>query len=245
MTEASPVVVTTVENDRLLGSSGSLIPGTRAKLIDSSGNEIHAFDTPGEMLVQSPSVVLGYLNNDKATDETFIWYQDGRWLKTGDEVVVCKSAKGFEHFVVVDRIKELIKVKVRIAQYPCDIMRERYFLTHNLLRQGYQVAPAELEEALLAHPFVQDCAVISVRDKLDQELPKAYIVRASAAAEHTGREVEEAICKHIQKQKAKYKWLAGGVELVDAIPKSPSGKILRRQLRDRERKSREKSRANL
>lgn len=111
MTEASPGVVNTAELDRCIGSSGSLLPGTTAKVIDASGKEVTGYDERGELLVQSPSVVLGYLNNEKATAETFVWHEDGRWLRTGDEVLVRKSDQGHEHFFVVDRIKELIKVK--------------------------------------------------------------------------------------------------------------------------------------
>src|SRR5438034_1257690 len=109
MTETATVVCTTSEHDVFMGSSGSLLPGTRAKIIGFDGKEITDYDTPGELLVQSPSVVLGYLNNVKATDESFVWDEDGRWIKTGDEVVVRKSPGGNEHFFIVDRIKELIK----------------------------------------------------------------------------------------------------------------------------------------
>lgn len=73
--------------------------------------EITKYDTPGELVVRGPSVVLGYLNNDKATKETF---EDG-WMRTGDEAVIRLSPKGIEHVFIVDRIKELIKVKVRDA----------------------------------------------------------------------------------------------------------------------------------
>lgn len=113
MTECSPTVCTTNELDVLSGSSGSLLPGKRAKLIDLQGKEVTAYDTPGELLIQSPAVVLGYLNNEKANAETFLHHEDGRWLRTGDEVIVRKSAQGHEHIIVVDRIKELIKTKVR------------------------------------------------------------------------------------------------------------------------------------
>lgn len=112
MTECSPVVSTTSELDILDGSAGSAVPGSRVKIIDSEGKEVTEHETRGELLVQSPAVVLGYLNNEKANAETFVWHDDGRWLRTGDEVVVRNSANGHEHFVVVDRIKELIKVKV-------------------------------------------------------------------------------------------------------------------------------------
>jgi long-subunit acyl-CoA synthetase (AMP-forming) len=112
MTETSTVVVSTSEDDIMQGTSGSLVPGARAKIIDFNGNEITEENKPGELLIQSPSVVLGYLNNEQSSTEAFIWDQDGRWIRTGDEVMVVKSPKGNQHFVVVDRLKELIKVKV-------------------------------------------------------------------------------------------------------------------------------------
>lgn len=112
MTETAAVVSITDDFDILDGSCGSLLPHTKAKIIDSDGNEVHEYDAPGELLVQSPSVVLGYLNNELATGETFVYHSDGRWLRTGDEVIVRKSAAGHEHLQVVDRIKELIKTKV-------------------------------------------------------------------------------------------------------------------------------------
>lgn len=113
MTEASPLVTCTSELDILIGSSGSLLPGFKAKVVDLDGNEVTTHEGRGELLIQSPSVVLGYLNNEKANAETFVHHEDGRWLRSGDEVLVRNSASGNEHFVVVDRIKELIKVKVR------------------------------------------------------------------------------------------------------------------------------------
>jgi len=114
MTETATVVCCTSEHDVFYGSSGSLVVGTRAKIIDFDGKEITGYDVPGELLVQSDSVILGYLNNEKATAETFIHGNDGRWIRTGDEAVVRKSPLGHEHIVIVDRIKELIKVKVCI-----------------------------------------------------------------------------------------------------------------------------------
>ena len=112
MTESAVGISSTGENDVLHMSSGSLLPGVRAKLVDPEGNEITEVDKPGELLVQSPGVVLGYLNNERATMETFVFDDEGRWLRTGDEVLFTRGEGGFEHLVVVDRIKELIKVKV-------------------------------------------------------------------------------------------------------------------------------------
>ena len=112
MTETATVVVSTSEHDIYQGTSGSLLPGCRAKVIGLDGKPITGYDQPGELLIQSPSVTLGYLNNAQATSEAYIHDEDGRWMKTGDEVIVTKSPLGNEHFAVVDRLKELIKVKV-------------------------------------------------------------------------------------------------------------------------------------
>jgi acyl-CoA synthetase (AMP-forming)/AMP-acid ligase II len=53
------------------------------------------------------------------------------------------------------------------------------------------------------------------------------------------------ICKYVEKEKSRHKWLAGGVEFIDVIPKSPSGKILRRLLRDQDREDRRKKGSKL
>lgn len=175
-------------------------------------------------MVQSPSVVLGYLNNDKANLETFLDDTDGkgRWMRTGDEAVIRKSPAGNEHVVIVDRIKELIKVK------------------------GLQVAPAELEAHLLSHPAVADCAVIPIPDDAAGEVPKAFVVKSpSVGLEENDRMVMRDIQKHVEEHKARHKWLKGGVEFIDIIPKSPSGKILRRLLRDKEKEARRAKGAKL
>lgn len=117
MTETSTVVVSTGENDVVVGTSGSLVPGTRAKLLDEAGREIAEHGRRGELLVQSPSVALGYLHDERATADAFVWDRDGRWMRTGDVAVVRVSPSGHEHFAVVDRLKELIKTKVRIHSF--------------------------------------------------------------------------------------------------------------------------------
>lgn len=119
MTETSTVVISTSEHDIVQGTSGSLVTGVRVKIMDADGKEITEENTPGELYVQSPSVVLGYLNNEKATTEAFIWDEDGRWMRTGDEVIMTRSPLGNEHFTIVDRLKELIKTKVCAGEPRC------------------------------------------------------------------------------------------------------------------------------
>jgi acyl-CoA synthetase (AMP-forming)/AMP-acid ligase II len=113
LTETCTVVCSTPTSDIWLGSSGPLIAEVEVRLVTIEGNEITGYDQPGELWVSSPSVVLGYLNNEKANRETFVIADDGkRYMRTGDEVLIRKSPNGHEHLFVVDRIKELIKVKV-------------------------------------------------------------------------------------------------------------------------------------
>ncbi|KAL4782212.1 hypothetical protein BJX76DRAFT_359200 [Aspergillus varians] len=216
LTETATVVTATQFDDIMLGSSGWILPGTEARVVTPAGEEVTTYGTPGELWVRGPSVVLGYLNNEKATKETFT---DG-WMHTGDEVVIRKSSKGVEHVFIVDRIKELIKVK------------------------AHQVAPAELEAHLLTHPAVADCAVIAVPDDTAGEVPKAIVAKSP----NTGLDDEaivESILKHVQDTKARHKWLKGGVRFIDVVPKSPSGKILRRLLRDQEAALRRQAGAKL
>jgi acyl-coenzyme A synthetase/AMP-(fatty) acid ligase len=108
------------------------------------------------------------------------------------------------------------------------------------------VAPAELEAHLLTHPVVGDCAVIAIPDDRAGEVPKAFVVKSSSVGlEDNDTMVAREIAKHVEEHKARHKWLKGGVEFVDVIPKSPSGKILRRLLRDQEKAKRKKQGARL
>ena len=107
------------------------------------------------------------------------------------------------HVSIVDRLKELIKYK------------------------GFQVPPAELEAIIITHPKVADVAVLGVPDDEAGELPKAYVVAAPGQT-ITLEEIQELVGEHL----VNYKQIRL-LEVIDAIPKSAAGKILRRQLRDR------------
>lgn len=110
--------------------------------------------------------------------------------------------------------------------------------------RGFQVAPAELEGHLLDHPAVTDACVVPVPDEYSGEVPLAFIVpHASVAAQIKenpahAEKVRGELLQHVKDVKTRYKWLAGGVEFIDEIPKTSSGKLLRRVLRDRARELR-------
>ncbi|XP_077991035.1 uncharacterized protein LOC144445370 [Glandiceps talaboti] len=105
------------------------------------------------------------------------------------------------HIFVVDRRKELIKYRT------------------------LQVAPAELEDLILTNPDIQDVAVIGLPDEEAGELPKAFVVPKSDNL------TPEDVIKFVEERVAPYKTLRGGVEFTDQIPKSGSGKILRKALK--------------
>jgi acyl-CoA synthetase (AMP-forming)/AMP-acid ligase II len=93
--------------------------------------------------------------------------------------------------------------------------------------KGHQIAPAELEALLLTHPAITDAAVIPLPDEEAGEVPKAFVVTNGSI---TSEEVIKFVAEHV----APYKKVRA-VEIVEEIPKSPSGKILRRVLIERER----------
>lgn len=88
--------------------------------------------------------------------------------------------------------------------------------------KGFQIAPAELEGVLMTHPQVVDAAVVPIPDEDAGELPKAFVVVDGAST-------EEEIAAYVAERVAPYKKLRA-VELIDSVPRSPSGKILRREL---------------
>lgn len=83
-------------------------------------------------------------------------------------------------------------------------------------------------------------------DEKSGEVPKAFVVKSpSVGLEESDRVVARQIQKHVEEHKARYKWITGGVEFIDVIPKSPSGKILRRFLRDKEKEKRRQAGSKL
>jgi acyl-CoA synthetase (AMP-forming)/AMP-acid ligase II len=93
--------------------------------------------------------------------------------------------------------------------------------------KGYQIAPAELEGLLLTHPMIADAAVIGLPDEEAGEVPKAFVVPSGALT-------PEEVARYVADRVAPYKKLRA-VEIIEEIPKAPSGKILRRVLIERER----------
>jgi acyl-CoA synthetase (AMP-forming)/AMP-acid ligase II len=188
------------------GTSRQAPPGTVGKLFPSTEARLVSLDTGEDV---GPG------------EEGEIWIRGPQRMKgyfgRPEETDTLIDADGWLHtgdigvvdgdgwWFVVDRVKELIKYK------------------------GYQVAPAELEAVLLGSPDVADAAVIGVYDERGDEVPKAFVVRAPGSAA-----TEDDVLAYAAGHTAPYKRVRR-VEFIDAVPKAASGKILRRELRARER----------
>ncbi|KAJ3659065.1 hypothetical protein Zmor_010774 [Zophobas morio] len=200
MTETSPVTIIQtkkLEHGIKTGGSGLLVPNTEAKIVSLEEPSLNGLETnkSGELLIKGPQVMPGYFNNEEANKDIF---PEEGWIRTGDIAYYDEH----DQFYIIDRCKELIKVK------------------------GFQVAPAELEEILRGHPDVEDVGVVGIPHPVLGEAPKAFVVPKSGQTVKSSELVD-----YVSTKVSKHKQLTGGVVLVDGIPKSASGKILRRELK--------------
>ncbi|CAG9819532.1 unnamed protein product [Phaedon cochleariae] len=197
MTESSPVSLCMPLSTppTKVGTVGVPFPGTEAKIMSLSSGEVLGPNEPGELLVRGPQIMMGYLNNEQATAETI---DEEGWLHTGDVALYDEDS----YFYIVDRCKELIKVK------------------------GNQVSPTELENLILEIEGIVDAAVIGIPDPLAGEVPKAYVVRKP------GIDLSESeVQRFVNGKVTNYKKLVGGVKFIESIPRNASGKVLRNELR--------------
>ncbi|SBT95024.1 Acyl-CoA synthetase (AMP-forming)/AMP-acid ligase II [Streptomyces sp. DI166] len=189
-----------------LGAMSEAPPGTVGRLIAGTEMRIVSLDDPGKDLgVGEAGEIL--IRGPQVMKG---------YLGRPDDTASLIDADGWLHtgdvghvdadgwLFVVDRVKELIKYK------------------------GFQVAPAELEALLLTHPGIADAAVIGVRDDNGNEVPRAYVVRQPSAGDLT----ESEIMMYVAERVAPYKRVRQ-VTFLDAVPRAASGKILRRELRER------------
>ncbi|KAN0062768.1 hypothetical protein ACQY0O_004963 [Thecaphora frezii] len=190
------------------GAAGRIAPGIEVRLVSEEGHDVGDEQgrdgQPGEVWLRGPTIMKGYLDNETANREAFT--ADG-WFKTGD-VAIMKNTEIF----IVDRIKDLIKFK------------------------GFQVSPTELEAVILSHSEISDVAVFDTWCAAQMtEVPRACIVprdRTVLADAAACAELEQRVRSYMEKLVAAHKKIRGGIEWCESVPKSPSGKILRRLLRD-------------
>jgi len=192
LTEAAPVVTTSVPIRWRPGVVGVPLPGVEVRVVDDDGDDALVGDT-GEVWVRGANVFAGYLGDREATAR--VLDADG-WLHTGDVGVV--DDEGL--LALVDRAKDLIIVS------------------------GFNVYPAEVEDAISAHPGVAECAVVGAAHSETGETVHAWVVPAPGATLD-----QETVVEHSRGLLARYK-CPTKVTIVDALPRNLTGKILRREL---------------
>ncbi|XP_061718164.1 probable 4-coumarate--CoA ligase 1 [Cydia pomonella] len=199
MTESAPVALMTpyVYPYNKVGSVGQLVPSTQGKVVSLTSGDMLGPHKSGELLIRGPQVMKGYWNNEAATKETLD--ADG-WLHTGDVAYYDDD----QYFYIVDRTKELIKVK------------------------GNQVSPTELESVIMELPEVADVAVVGVPHALAGEVPRAFVV-LKPKQNLTEKQVYDLVASKL----TRYKHLEGGVAFLDSIPRNAAGKIMRNELKVR------------
>ncbi|KAJ3337582.1 putative fatty-acid--CoA ligase FadD10 [Gonapodya sp. JEL0774] len=208
MTEMSPgITLTTYTNPTkdATGYSGVLNPSTEARVVSPG-------DSAKDVGIGEEGEILvrgPQLMQQYLADDTEaareVITSDG-WLRTGDLGRI--NAEGL--VTITERLKELIKYK------------------------GISVPPAELESLILLHPGVADCCVVGVPDESAGELPKAYVVPRDPKG-RSDQQLSEDVASFVAARVAPFKHLRGGVEVVASIPKSRTGKLERKLLRDQER----------
>ncbi|KAL1611816.1 hypothetical protein SLS60_000036 [Paraconiothyrium brasiliense] len=181
---------------------GPLLPNIEVSLRVNNGREDAPEGGPGEMWLRGPNITRGYAFNAEANREAF---PVQGWYNTGDVCTV--SPRGV--VAVVGRTKELIKYK------------------------GFQVSPAELETYLNSHRHVAEGGVGPVFDESQlTELPTAYVVlKAHLVGEKQRKAALVEIQTEVDAKVSGYKKLRGGVWEVGRLPRNPTGKILRKELK--------------
>jgi long-chain acyl-CoA synthetase len=167
--------------------------------------EIAVFDPDED--VEVPVGVVGELRAKGPQIMKGYWNKPEETAKAFSKGWLCTGDLGYmdENGMVyfVDRLKDVIKVS------------------------GFQVWPMEVEDVLCSHPAVLEAAVVGIPDEYHGEVPKAYVVLKS---NYKGKVTEDELIKYCEEKLAKYK-VPKKIEFLNELPKTPSGKILRRELR--------------
>jgi 4-coumarate--CoA ligase len=195
-----------------MGSTGWMVPNMEMKFCAVPGAEAESDGTKELPRGQTGELYVKgpniFLGYHNKPEATAGCLSEDGWFRTGD--VGHLTERG--DLYITDRLKELIKYK------------------------GFQVPPAELEGYLVDNEMVDDVAVVGVEsEELGTEVPRAYIVR-KGGMKAVQKGDEARIIKWLAAKVANHKKLRGGVKFVDAIPKSASGKILRRILKEEAKK---------
>ena len=185
------------------GSIGAPVDLVEMKVVHTETGETCGPGELGEIVVRGPNVMLGYWNRP---DDTGIAIRDG-WFHSGDIGRIDEQG----YFYIVDRVKDMISIA------------------------GLKVFPAEVERTLHEHVAIADVAVVGLVDAIFGEKVVAFIVPAKnfqAESDASGTEIIAQLREFCQQNLASYKTPKQFL-LIDELPRNPSGKVLKRILRER------------
>ena len=195
-TETLQMVIANRPGEAKPGSSGKIIPGYEARVVDDDGQLVPPGEI-GNLLIKGDSTCSGYWNQHEKTKETF----EGHWFRTGDKYY--EDDEGY--FWYAGRANDLFKVN------------------------GRWLSPAEVESALIAHPAIQEAAVIARDDEHGLTKPAAYVVVNDefTAGNQLTRELQDWVAQRIGAYK-RPRW----IEFLPELPKTATGKLQRFKLRE-------------
>ncbi len=186
------------------GSIGLPFPDTYIKIVEPGTDKEVPYGQEGEILLAGPTVMMEYMHHPEETAQTLRKHEDGlTWVYTGDLGVM--DEQGFVYFK--GRAKRMI------------------------ITSGYNVYPAQLENILDAHDFVQMSCVIGVPDSYKMQKVKAFVKLAAGVAATDA--TKQAIMEHCRKHIAKYA-MPCDIEFKDEMPKTLVGKVAYRVLEEEE-----------
>lgn len=186
------------------GSMGLPAPHLTMAVIDEHGNRLPV-NTPGNLALRMPcpQLMLSYWSDPERTEQSQITGPDGDWFVTGD--MAQQDEDGYLFYL--GRSDDIIN------------------------SSGYRIGPLEVENALMAHPAVLECAVVASPDKERGEIVKAYIVlRQNFVGNDT---LTKELQDFVKQWTAPYKY-PRRIEYIPELPKTSTGKVLRRDLKARE-----------
>ena len=186
------------------GSMGRPLPGTHITVLDKDNRPVKPGEA-GRLMIRlpNPQLMLCYWNDPELTRAAIVQNGGAEWFDSGD--VVKSDSDGYVFYL--GRADDLIN------------------------SAGYRIGPVEVENALMEHAAVQECAVVASPDADRGEVVKAFIVLRPGIKgdDALAQEIQE----HVKRITAPYKY-PRKIEFVGQLPKTPTGKIQRRMLRDRE-----------
>ena len=202
MTECLAAVALSYDKASREGSIGIPFPGNYFKIVKPGTQEEVKANEDGEICVSGPTVMVGYLNNEKETNEVLQIHKDGMiWMHTGD--IGCINEEGIIYYK--QRLKRMI------------------------ISSGYNVYPSYVESVIEEHESVLKCTVIGIPHPYKVEVPKAYIVLKADLKPSVA--IKNSIKKHCEKNLAKYS-IPYEFEFRKSLPKTLIGKVDVKKLKE-------------